>query len=308
MKARSKIIAASIAILIFAGVSILPWAWSRIQPAPPAHDWNAHAIAHIQPVELSNDVEFAVMGDSRGGQQVFRQVLTGVATQRPAFAIHMGDFVAHGKVSEYAEFIRVLKDFSVPLPTVIGNHEVIGGGRTRYEDIFGAPYYSFSVGRCLFVVVDDASAKDIGQEQMQWLRTQLRRPFAHKFVFLHVPPFDPRASESETETEDQPEHCLDSQASAEEFMRTVREGHVDIVFASHIHGYFDVVRDGVRYIISGGAGAKLHGRDQVHGEEVRVDVRRVSISRLDAPGSQSTRLGNASIPTTGQETSGRDDR
>lgn len=93
MKARSKTIAASIAMLVIAGLSTLPWAWSRIQPAPPAHDWNAQAIAHIQPVELSNDVALAVMGDSRAGQRVFRQVLIGVATQRPAFAIHMGDFV-----------------------------------------------------------------------------------------------------------------------------------------------------------------------------------------------------------------------
>jgi len=135
----------------------------------------------------------------------------------------------------------------------------------------------------------------------------LEREFPHKFVFMHVPPFDPRASEAEVDTDDQPEHCLNSTDSADQFMRIARDYHVDIVFASHIHGYFDVVRNGTRYIISGGAGAKLHGRDEaryfhhyllvtVLGEDVRVDVRRVSIRRPDVLGSQPNELGKASIP------------
>ena len=315
MKARNRTAVSSLALLVLATASVTPWAWSRFEAVRSANDWNAQAIARIQEAAPSDGVVFAVMGDSRGGREVFRRILADLSVERPAFAIHTGDFVTYGQASEYAEFVRLLRGCPTPLPTVIGNHEIVGGGRTRYEDLFGSPYYSFSVGECLFVVVDDANKKDIGHEQMLWLRTQLRRDVAHKFVFLHVPPFDPRGTEAEAGSE--AEHCLDSRESAEEFMRIVRQNNVDVVFASHIHGYFNAVRDGVRYVISGGAGATLHGSTPaayfhhyllmtVRGAEVRVEVRRIAADGRQAPCSRPSGSGSREAsPTIGQPTNGR---
>nr|NIV34386.1 hypothetical protein [Anaerolineae bacterium] len=47
----------------------------------------------------------------------------------------------------------------------------------------------------------------------------------------------------------------------EGFMALMAEQQVDYVFAGHIHAYAREERDGVTYIITGGAGAPLYGTD-----------------------------------------------
>ncbi len=44
---------------------------------------------------------------------------------------------------------------------------------------------------------------------------------------------------------------------AEKFENLMSTYHVDTVYLSHIHSYFEYNKDGVRYLITGGAGAEL---------------------------------------------------
>jgi hypothetical protein len=47
-------------------------------------------------------------------------------------------------------------------------------------------------------------------------------------------------------------------------MDLFRGYHVTHLFASHIHGYFSGIREGVPYTITGGAGARLDGKGPEH--------------------------------------------
>ncbi|MGD8398851.1 MAG: metallophosphoesterase, partial [Anaerolineae bacterium] len=92
-----------------------------------------------------------------------------------------------------------------------------------------------------------------------------------KIVVLHHPPFDP----------DGTDHIMAYGNGS--FVDLMVEMDVDDVFAGHIHAYAQGERDGVRYYITGGAGAPLYSGDHpnafhhylrvtVRGEELTVEV------------------------------------
>ena len=95
-----------------------------------------------------------------------------------------------------------------------------------------------------------------------------------KIVCLHYPPFDPAGTT----------HIM--RDGNEEFMALMTERGVKYVFAGHIHSYDMEERDGVTYIITGGAGAPLYPEENreafhhyvrvtVEGEKIETEVVRV---------------------------------
>jgi hypothetical protein len=69
----------------------------------------------------------------------------------------------------------------------------------------------------------------------------------------------------------------------DKFMRIAKQRGAKYVFAGHIHCYEEAERDGVRYVITGGAGAPIscastaggfahYIRVMVHGEQITTEV------------------------------------
>ncbi len=79
---------------------------------------------------------------------------------------------------------------------------------------------------------------------------------------MHVPPFDPRGN-----------GFLKCLKDGEELVDLFRRYNVTHLFASHIHGYFSGVWEGLPYAITGGAGGKLQGNDPEHFFHHYVTVR-----------------------------------
>jgi len=94
---------------------------------------------------------------------------------------------------------------------------------------------------------------------------------------MHVPPFDPRGEGLDK--------CLQD---GKEVIPLFRQYHVTHLLASHLHGYFSGVWEGVPYTITGGAGASLQGEDPAHFFHHFVTVRvqegnvEVTVNRIDA--------------------------
>lgn len=247
----------------------------------PARHWNPSQLAKIK-VAQPDTLTFAVLGDSRNSREVFERLLEQINHDRDiAFAIHLGDLVQDGQLPQYRFFIeQVRKNLKKPLLTVIGNHEVKNKGRQLYHDIFGPYYYSFQVKNNYFIVVDDASKTSLNEAQLGWLAEELKKAqaFPRRFVFLHIPLFDPREGE---EYRGVPE---ESRRRLKELLQQYQVTHI---FAAHIHGYYAGKWAGVPYTITGGAGAKITGTDPQHyffhylkvsikGDKVRVEVQRLS--------------------------------
>ena len=132
---------------------------------------------------------------------------------KPAFVVVCGDLLNRSGRAEkldpakdalrlraYTEVAATLHR-NIPLYNVAGNHDVCNVPTPEtlawYRKHFGKPWYSFTHGDCLFVVLESdvlknpQNAPEPAKTQMQWLRRTLEahrdKPHPHRMVFLHHP-------------------------------------------------------------------------------------------------------------------------
>jgi predicted phosphodiesterase len=198
--------------------------------------------------DIDDSLNFYVFGDSQGYQGGLEQIVAIAKEYRPDFVFHCGDLTPFGQENQYADVLAVLEEFNVPLYTTPGNHDIRLGGGARYIEHFGEPNYSFDLGPA-HITAFNSSASDISEDDFEWLDNDLTESNAEwKFVFTHIPPFDPRPEEN---------HTLLNETTSTRLLALFNHTGVNTVFAGHIHMYNQTMRNGVRYVISGGAGANL---------------------------------------------------
>lgn len=201
-------------------------------------------------------LNFYVFGDSQGYQGGVEQIVTAANLHRPDFLFHCGDLTPFGQENQYQTIKTVLDQSIVPVYSTIGNHDLKDGGGVLYEENFGTSRYSFDLGPAHFTVFNTSSG-NISPQEFTWLEQDLTQTEAEsRFVFTHIPPFDPRPGEN---------HSLISSTSGTQLMSLFEEHEVDAVFTGHIHMYNETVVNGVRYVITGGAGACLYADEDSGG-------------------------------------------
>lgn len=237
-----------------------------------------------QPNDTEND-NYVILGDSRDGYETFDKIIAQVNALKPAFVIDNGDLVYRGKPNQYRIFDQMVSGISATLCTTLGNHDIRGNGRETYIKLYGPEYYSFDFGYNHFVFLDSsrgyAEKQAIYDEQYAWLQRDLQKAQGKRiYVISHIPPTDPRSGVKPNEIaaytdkikqeggfvekkleaylEDESiDHGFQDKQEAQKFESLMSQYKVTAVYASHIHSYLDYTKDGVRYIISGGAGAEL---------------------------------------------------
>jgi hypothetical protein len=229
--------------------------------------FNAHAESirevtqHIERVSsLSLPFRFAVIGDSRDGEEVYTRFIQSIMKRRPDFIIHLGDMVPKPNAKEWRDFFDLSRPITVPFFPVAGNHDLgsTHRGRDIYQEQFlfpkGKTYYSFRAGKSLFVILDSEIGKGrISGDQLEWFKEIVgssNSPF--KWVFLHRPLFLPADSFKRGRGMDR------YPSERDQLHRLFMKAKVNGVFAGDDHRYDRSEKDGILYIISGGGGAPLH--------------------------------------------------
>ena len=227
-----------------------------------------------------DSINFYVFGDSQGYQGGVEQIVTTANLHRPEFIFHCGDLTPFGQENQYQDIKTVLDQSIVPVYTTIGNHDLKDGGGDLYEEYFGSSTYSFNLGPAHFTVFNTSSG-DVSLQDLSWLEQDLSQTEAEfKFVFTHIPPFDPRFGE---------DHSLINSTTSTHLMSLFEEHKVDAVFTGHIHMYNETIINGVQYVITGGAGASLYTDEDTggiyHYMNVTLDKSGLSIEPilLDTP-------------------------
>jgi predicted phosphodiesterase len=217
-----------------------------------------------QNIEKVNSIEpsfqFALVGDSRDGEKVYRRLMENALKQKPHFIIHLGDMIPYSSEKEWSAFFENSKSIDVPFFPVVGNHDVSepGLGEELYQKQFllpeGKTYYAFRAGGALFVILDSEEEDGrIIDEQRSWLENILSSSKeAFKLVFLHRPLFLPTGSMKQGQAMDA--YPLDRDALHQLFLRT----GVKAVFEGHDHRYDRMEKDHILYVITGGGGAPLY--------------------------------------------------
>lgn len=228
---------------------------SVIKPAEsPAGNSNPESNRFKDMSEGISDLEtplftFAVAGDSAGGDAIFGEIIAEVNKSNASFLIHNGDMVDHGYASEWSSFFKLKEKLKVPFHPVPGNHDVYNG-RDQYVKQMGKLYYSFDYKNARFFLIDNARGK-ISSEQLKWLKDDLRK-ISSKMIFF-VMHQAPKSSFSD--------HTMSGSSlnleGAKEILALAKIYRVSAIFSGHVHGFFDETVDGVRTIISGGAGSPI---------------------------------------------------
>jgi 3',5'-cyclic AMP phosphodiesterase CpdA len=243
---------------------------------------NRKEISRIR-VPDSENFTFAVFGDNKSNCSFFEPLLKDIDRHKEiAFTIAVGDLVSNGERGQYRAFLnQVRSNLTAPLIGAIGNHDLNLGSSSNFREIFGPTYYGFQAGRGYFIVLDATSEAGFDKDEREWLENELQKAQAYgeRFIFMHVPPFDPRGSGYNK--------CL-VEKDRKDLLALFMRYHVTHLFASHLHGYFSGVWEGIPYTITGGGGAGLQGKDPEHffHHYVRVQVNHgktdLTVTRIDA--------------------------
>jgi hypothetical protein len=249
----------------------------------------------VRLADAARPVTFVVYGDARQGSAEAARLAVAAHRLAPDLALFTGDIaLAADDDAGWRDFFAAQAPLlaDVPLYATLGNHELIRDPEaTRFRHTFAPPapgrerlYYSFRWGPALFVVLDGNA---VTPEQTHWLADTLAAArddkVAHVFVLVHQPPLSVA------------EHCGAALEQAD-WMALFERYRVRAVFGGHDHAYERLERNGVRYFVSGGAGAPLYGQrtdcapadqssrrifaSQYHFLRVRADATTVSISAL----------------------------
>ncbi|MGD2176037.1 MAG: metallophosphoesterase [Candidatus Brocadiaceae bacterium] len=216
--------------------------------------------------ERDSDFHFVVMGDNRpkwNAEDVVTQNedfignIERTNARQPDFAVIVGDLI-HGYTDDadmierqWDAYEEACRRFEVPFYSVIGNHDVWDEQSERiWRERYGPLYFSWDHRGCHFIALDSEVVGEMDRitgEQLRWLKQDLEAASEARriFVFLHKPLW-PQGNAAERNQWHTDVHPL-----------LARHG-VDTVFAGHHHRYgLEPERDGVRYVITGGAGAEI---------------------------------------------------
>jgi hypothetical protein len=199
---------------------------------------------------------FAIIGDTRIGltETVYGKFLSRMDSEKLCFFVIVGDVIDKpGNEKEW----RLFKEITGPnrkFHIAPGNHD-INNTRTAgvyRQQIERPPYYAFSKGDSQFIILFSempGSEGKIAGKQFFWLQEELRKPFRHRFVFIHRPPFPSTFGKS---------YGLDRfKIERDALHRLFVDAKVRVVFAGHEHLYNRSEQDGIIYVITGGGGARL---------------------------------------------------
>jgi hypothetical protein len=215
---------------------------------------------------------FVIAGDSGAwpdptADAIFSQLVRQTSELRPepVFLANLGDFAGPGTRERHEHYLELVGELPIPNVCLIGNHDLeSAGGPEAWSAVHGPRDFTFAHGHTRFVAIDGASGQsgELGDttppdtagpsvEALRFLDDTLRAASEpHRIVLLHAPPH------LDGHYEPQPE-CGFRQGEPE-FLDIVRRHDVELVCCAHGLGYDHHVRDGTRYVMTGGGGAALY--------------------------------------------------
>lgn len=234
-----RVFCSSLAIIVLLAVNSFP------ASPPRLHEVSLQTFEKLAAAVPPDDWKFVFLGDNRGNDEKFKEILERAARHKPLFILHGGDIVEKGSAAELSHFLDIVRQQKElpPLFIVRGNHE---GNVAEYEKQIGPRNYTLDSQRLGFrlVVVDNADYS-LRSTELSYLAAQLDRSRPQQFVAMHIPP----------KTKRWPNHSFEK--GKQELIRLMTENKVRMGLFAHIHLFDKDEINGIPLIISGGAGAQL---------------------------------------------------
>ena len=235
---------------------------------------NLEMAERIERTPVRHPLRFVVAGDSGAwpdptADAIFSALVTQISAldSPPVFFANLGDFAGPGTVERHAHYLRLVEPLRIPDICVVGNHDLDDtSGPEAFARVHGPMNFSFACGHTRFVAIHGEGgvpgsieipgadtpegAEGPRDEDLAFLDQALRAADEpHRVVLTHMPPyldghFAPHAEWGFKRREP-------------EFLALLREHGVGLVCCAHGLAFDYVVRDGIRFVMSGGGGTGL---------------------------------------------------
>lgn len=199
-----------------------------------------------------NDFRVAFFGDFAMQTDVIVPVLKQISADKVDFAISVGDMFRTPRGAEGAYLIEILqKNLPLPVCAIPGNHDIDSGNPEKYIHSFGSPYYFFSFGDTLFIMLNDnvpikstpeilelllpevrqknpKHVSGMDDEELAWLENVLsryRQDFRRCVLVMHRPPVAPSAVYRHIQTT----------IVAHQLKPLIKRFPVDAIVSGHLH-------------------------------------------------------------------------
>jgi len=257
--------------LVLAALAVVVVTGARVETVkfPKFLGNSSENVSHVNRVTDPNEFYFWVVGDVTRGTATFEALLKLAEQDKPAFVVVLGDFVRRAELIRHKLFALEVAEYArdFPIFVVPGNHDISLDGAFRLEDfekIYGPAQFSFTIGKNLFVFLNDILAPAQIEQCLGFMERAISsqaKEVEKIFVFVHIPPSGLDAS---LECSFMPE--------SEKFLELTSRYGVDYVFAGHHHGYAKAEKNGTTFVITGGGGNTLEGEHGKFHHMVRVTV------------------------------------
>ncbi len=228
--------------------------------------------AHVPPApgdRCALPLVLSVLGDTRTGHSVHRQVAAAALAEGPSLIVNLGDIVQlNQRIHEWYQFFELETALlaTAPLVLVPGNHETwwepeLGAQMLnrffRLGERGGTGHHSQDVGALHLVFLDLYWGEEMDGSGRDWLEADLASVPGDRaiLVFLHEPAISFGAH--------RPREVVKG------LMPLFDRFDVAAVIAGHAHLYEHFVVDGIHYVTAGGGGAGLHPADLHVNEDQR---------------------------------------
>jgi Calcineurin-like phosphoesterase len=233
---------------------------------------NPYMAERIGATPVRYPFSFVVVGDGGAwpdptADAIFAQLLrqSGRLWPAPVFFANLGDFAGPGTPERHEQYLELVAPLAIPNVCLVGNHDLEGAGSAEaWTAAHGPRNFHFGYGHTRFVAIDGASGQtgELGDttppdtagpsaEALSFLDDTLEAtPESHRVVLTHAPPHlnGHYAPQSE---------CGFRQGEPE-FIDIIRRHDVKLVCCAHGLGFDHHVRDGIRFVMTGGGGAALY--------------------------------------------------
>jgi calcineurin-like phosphoesterase family protein/cellulose/xylan binding protein with CBM9 domain len=244
-------------LAVLAGFAVLLMVFSACDATEPAPSPNAPTLRLGGSPPDKADFHFGILSDRTGGERagIFDHAITRMNLLRPDFVMCVGDLIEGYSEDEqlvagqWKDLIEKVNRLKMPFFPTAGNHDITNALMAKmWEKRFGAPFYHFVYGDCLFLVLctQDPEGTEITQRQMEYVDRALAGAgdVRWTFVFFHHPLW----------------------VNNERWWPILAEKLGDrqyTVFTGHLHNYMHGERNGQRMMVLATTG----GASQVTGPE-----------------------------------------
>ena len=218
-----------------------------------------------QQIAVMSDAQFVAADPDSDAVEGARRTLREIQEAEPDLLVINGDFVDEAAPEDFELAQQILDeewDTDIPYVYVPGNHEVMGGEISNFEDAFGPATTERSLGRTKMITLNTASGSLAGGglEQLEQLERQLEEvagsdTLTGAVVFFHHPPSDPLPSKLSQMTDQREARAIEEQLA--EFRRS--SGKSAAVVNGHVGAFHGSAVEGVTYLINGNSGKSPAG-------------------------------------------------